>query len=90
MGVSIRMRPGTVMRSKGDEVTITPGARSKAAQILRERFGSSPMEIDGDYQEALELLAEGASVYCGAELNMWQQMLNAVRDHGCIVVSLEY
>lgn len=90
MGVSIQMRPGTIMRSKGEPISITPGLRSRAAEILRSNFGSSPMEIDQDSASLLETLAAGASVYVGNDRNMWQQILTAVEEHNCVVVSLEY
>jgi hypothetical protein len=89
MGVSIKMRPGTIMRSKGEPISITPGLRSRAAELLRVNFGSSPMEIDQDSEPLLETLSAGASIYTGED-NMWQKILTAVQEHNCVVVSLEY
>lgn len=90
MGVSIEMRPGTVMRSKGAPVDVTPGMRSKAAKLIQERFGKSPCELDRDHIEALRAMADGASIYMDDDENIWLRMLKGIEEHDCIVVSLNY
>lgn len=90
MGVSIEMRPGTIMRSKGDVIRITPGLRSRGAAALRRYFGESPMEIDTDHIALLEMLAQGAAVYVHDEDNMFLKIKMGVEGHGCVVVKLEY
>ena len=90
MGVSITMRPGTVMRSKGGPVDITPGLRSRAATILRTYWGDSPMEINRDDLDTLAKLANGASVYASEDDNIWLKIMSAVNEHDACVIQMEY
>lgn len=89
MGVSISIRPGSVMRSKGEPVTITPGMRSRAASILTTMFGQSPFEIHKEDLPSLESMALGASLYVVDE-NMWQQIIDMVNEHDVVTMALEY
>jgi hypothetical protein len=90
MGVSISMRPGSIMRSKGDPIDITPGWRSQAAAILESAFGRSPMELGRDELPLLKSMAIGASVYASDDDNMWCKLMAAVEEHTIITVALEY
>ncbi len=90
MGVSILMRPGTIMRSKGTPKVITPGSRSRAAAVLQEVFGQCPLELDDDCLAALTQMAAAASVYTQDQDNMWLAIQQAVTDHHCVTITLEY
>jgi hypothetical protein len=48
------------------------------------------VEIDRDHACTLALLANGATVFAADEDNLWKKMLDAVREHGCIVITMEY
>ena len=90
MGVSILMRPGTIMRSKGDPVNITQGFRSRAASVIRGYFGESPCEIDRDHLDTLRKLEAGASIYTNEGDNIWAKIGAAVHEHDCVVIVMEY
>ena len=90
MGVSIMMRAGTVMRSKGEPKDITPGRRSHAASILRSMFGEAPFEIDEDSLHDLRRMSQAASVYTQDSDNMWLTIKEAVEEHHCVTIAMEY
>ena len=90
MGVSISMRPGTIMRSKGGPIDITPGWRSQAAMILQERYGQCPCEINADDLYELEWAARASSVHSSDSENFWKKIVDAVREHHSVVIDTQY
>jgi hypothetical protein len=78
MGVSISMRPGTIMRSRGEPMDITPGSRSKGAGLLERFWGPSPCEIDRGALPLLESLDAGASLYLLGEDSFWRKIATAI------------
>lgn len=89
MGVNIMMRPGTIMRSKGEPICITPGFRSKAAGQIERLFGSTPCEINRDDLYKLELLETGESLHLN-EGGFWHSIRVAVETYDSVVIDLEY
>lgn len=90
MGVSISMRPGSIMRSLGKERSITPGWRSQAAKVLREYFGDFPMEIHAEDLETLRRMESAASVYTRDEENIWKIIADEIKDHSVVTLNAEY
>lgn len=91
MGVSILMTPGPIGRNHGKQVNIEPGFRSRAAAALRETFGEAPVCVVESDLPTLEVLARGASVYVlTPKDNMWEQIIEAVREHSAVTIVMEY
>ena len=90
MGVSISMRPGSIARSKGDLVSITPGWRSQAAKVMREHFGEFPLELHTDDISTLRKMEAGASLYTHDPENFWKTLADAVCDNDVVTVVAEY
>lgn len=91
MGVSILMTPGIVGRNFGKQVDITPGWRSKAAEVLRDHWGDTPMQLLASHDlSTLQLLAAGASVYSSDEANIWIKIAAALDEHNTVTIVLEY
>ena len=84
------MRPGSIMRSKGVPVDITPGARSKAVELLRAYFGDFPMEIHSDDLENLRRMESAASIYVSDEDNIWKKLADVIKEHSIVTVIAEY
>jgi hypothetical protein len=90
MGVSISMRPGTVGRSLGVLVNITPGWRSQAASVLRNRFSGFPMELTAVQDLSMvQAMGDGASVYTRDEENIWKIIAEAMVEHGVVTLIAE-
>lgn len=90
MGVSISMRPGSVMRSMGGIQDITPGWRSQAAKVLRDYFGDFPMEIHAADLELLRRMEAAASVYTSDEENIWKKIADEICDYSVVTLTAEY
>lgn len=90
MGVSVFMRPGSIMRSMGEPVNITPGMRSQFVSVLEEQFGHCPMELHQDDGYRLGIMAAAASVYASSDKNAWQMLSDALAEHGVVTVTAEY
>lgn len=91
MGVSIQMRPGSIARSMGDLVNITPGWRSQAASVMRDMFSDFPLELHATSDlQTLQHMAKGASVYTSDKENMWRILADAVIEYGVVTVVAEY
>lgn len=91
MGVSILMTPGLPGRNFGKQVDITPDMRSRAADVLRNRFGNSPMMLTAVYDlEYMRALEAGASIYTSEEDNIWHKIAEALGEHGSVTIVLEY
>lgn len=90
MGVSIVMRPGTIMRSKGKPEDITPGFRSAAASVLRDMFGETPFEVNRDDLERLTWMRRACTVYTLDEPNFWGRIEQAVEAFDSVVIDFSY
>ena len=90
MGVSVFMRPGSIMRSMGEPVNITPGCRSQFVDMFRQHFGDFPAELHQDDVWKLELMAAAASVYADAAGNVWMLLFAAVHTYNIVTVTAEY
>jgi len=91
MGVSIFLRPGTIMRPTGEPVNITPGLRSQFATQVRWMFGNFPIEMFRDgHHESLMDMARAASVYTTDDDNVWLKLAMAVDANGVVTLFAEY
>ncbi len=90
MGVSLIMKVRTCHRVYSHPVNITPGLRSRCAQILRERFGKAPHRLDREDLEIIEAWAQGASVCTSDEENVWKKIAQALNEHGGVEIEAEY
>jgi hypothetical protein len=90
MGVSLIMKVRTAHHVYTNPVNITPGLRSRCAQILRGRFGDPPYRLDREDSYLIEALSEGASVYTSDEENVWKKIAVAIGDYGGVEIDAEY
>lgn len=90
MGVSLTMKVRTGHHTYGHPKDITPGWRSRCAQVLRERFGEAPHRLDSEDMHTIEEWALGASVYTADEDNVWREIAQAIGDYGGVEIEAEY
>ena len=92
MGVAIMMTPGPAGRNFGKQINITPGWRSRAATIIRDRFGPSPCVIVDNCNdvELLRTLADGERLHVSDAENFWKKVADAVEEHGAVTIVMEY
>jgi hypothetical protein len=91
MGVSVEMRPGTLKRSKGEPVDITPGRRSHFVMgIMVPVFGPSPIELTRDDLPNLELLALGESLHVHKNDSTFDKIITCVKENDACCLFFEW
>lgn len=92
MGVSIMMSPGVPGRNRGKQVNITPGLRSRAADVLRQEFSNSPITLTAAEDLGKLALMASATRVCifDDKDNFWKIIADAVAMHDAVTITLEY